>query len=395
MNNTATQPNLLELAKQGNAQAIATLMNRQLQPKGITVKAALKDGCLQIMLESAQVPNQQALVEFIRKGITSLGAESIKSVKIYGRKTGGEFPSWSQEIELGTQAALTSSKTEVVTFHTNAPLAQPVVQTSALTKDNRTRLTDNKTAQKTPKNFKIKALLAVAGLVVLGSVGLISWLRFTQEQSLAKAQTLVASAEKASGASDLDSLKTAQKQLKEAANEIEKNNNIPGLSSSKARSELATIRTRLNALEPSLKMAENLERIRPEARAAVEKFAAINSRLDVGMNYRDYSSHVGELKVALDRFSQQPGATNLPIYETLKNAFKEYNFALEVWRYYIESDERNSFFPASSEYGSALIQNYQVTIENIVGQEYIYLNTALAAVWGRANNYVKESQGQI
>ncbi|MCT7967037.1 hypothetical protein NG799_11885 [Laspinema sp. D1] len=50
------QPNLLELAKQGDAKAIATLMNRKLQPKGITAKASMKNDCLQIMLESAQVP---------------------------------------------------------------------------------------------------------------------------------------------------------------------------------------------------------------------------------------------------------------------------------------------------------------------------------------------------
>lgn len=31
-----SQPNLLELAKQGDTKAIATLINRQLQPKGIT-----------------------------------------------------------------------------------------------------------------------------------------------------------------------------------------------------------------------------------------------------------------------------------------------------------------------------------------------------------------------
>lgn len=114
-----TQPNLLELAKQGNAKAIAALMNRQLQPKGITAKAALKDGCLQIMLESAQVPNQQALVAFIRKGITGLGAIAIETVKVYGRQTGEEFPGWSQEIDLGIQARLTSPLT-------NSPLSRPV-----------------------------------------------------------------------------------------------------------------------------------------------------------------------------------------------------------------------------------------------------------------------------
>jgi hypothetical protein len=101
---TQAQPNLLELAKQGNAKAIAALINRQLQPKGITAKAALKDGCLQIMLESAQVPNQQALVTFVRKGISSLEAAPLERVKVYGRQTGEEFPAWSQEFELGIKS---------------------------------------------------------------------------------------------------------------------------------------------------------------------------------------------------------------------------------------------------------------------------------------------------
>jgi len=71
------QPNLLKSDKQGNANAIATLMNCQLQPQGITAKAALKDSCLEIMLESTQVPTQQALVAFVHKGITSLEVTSI------------------------------------------------------------------------------------------------------------------------------------------------------------------------------------------------------------------------------------------------------------------------------------------------------------------------------
>jgi hypothetical protein len=104
-----TQPNLLELAKQGDAQAIASLMNRQLQPKGITVKVALKDACLQIMLESAQVPNQQALVAFIRKGITGLGAASIARVKIYGRQAGEDLTVWTEEFELVVQVNSTTS----------------------------------------------------------------------------------------------------------------------------------------------------------------------------------------------------------------------------------------------------------------------------------------------
>lgn len=95
-----TQQNLLQLAKEGNADAIASLMNRHLQPKGITAKAALKDKCLQIMLEATQVPNQRILVPFLQKGIAGLRCEIIKEVKVYGRKIGESFPDWNEEFSV-------------------------------------------------------------------------------------------------------------------------------------------------------------------------------------------------------------------------------------------------------------------------------------------------------
>ena len=95
-----TQLNLLEQASQGDAKAIATLMNRHLQPQGITAKVTFKDGYLQIILESEQVPEQQDLMAFIRQGITNLGAESIKKVKVYGRQADGDFIAWSENFQL-------------------------------------------------------------------------------------------------------------------------------------------------------------------------------------------------------------------------------------------------------------------------------------------------------
>lgn len=109
MNSTTNQPNLLELAKQGNAKAIAALINRQLQPKGITVKAALKDDCLQVTAESAQVPNQQAFVEFIRKGLTNISPKSIKRVEVHGKRINTEFPAWSVKFEIGTDGNRTNT----------------------------------------------------------------------------------------------------------------------------------------------------------------------------------------------------------------------------------------------------------------------------------------------
>ena len=97
---TDSKSNITSLAKQGNPKAIAALMNQSLQTKGITAKVALKDGCLQIMLESIQTPNQTSLVTFIKKGVTSLGILSVERVKVYGKQSGEEFPAWNQEFEL-------------------------------------------------------------------------------------------------------------------------------------------------------------------------------------------------------------------------------------------------------------------------------------------------------
>jgi hypothetical protein len=95
-----TQPNLLELAKQGNAKAIAALLNQSLQTVGITAKAAIKDDCLHLLLEASKPLNQQRTVEFVCKKINNLQLKTINSVKVYGRKIGEDIPAWQQVFEL-------------------------------------------------------------------------------------------------------------------------------------------------------------------------------------------------------------------------------------------------------------------------------------------------------
>ncbi|MEH2038356.1 type IV pilin-like G/H family protein [Nostoc sp.] len=100
-----TQSNLLELAKQGDAQAIASLMNRQLQLKGITVKTNLTSGCLMVIAESDKEPEQSFVVDFIRKGITELKAEVITRVVLHGRITGKKTPLWRESFEMHSNVA--------------------------------------------------------------------------------------------------------------------------------------------------------------------------------------------------------------------------------------------------------------------------------------------------
>jgi len=105
-----SQQNPLELAKQGDSNAIAALINRNLKPKGITAKVSRKDDCLRVMLESAKVPNQDSLVEFIRSGVLKLEVAGINTLQIFGREVGDDVPIWSQTINLKTPPASVSQQ---------------------------------------------------------------------------------------------------------------------------------------------------------------------------------------------------------------------------------------------------------------------------------------------
>lgn len=97
---TNQRTNLVDRAKRGDAQAIATIMNRHLQPKGITAKTTFNEGVLQVMLEAAELPNQQALTKFVRQGVTNLKSELIQTVQVCGKQVGEDFPGWNARFQL-------------------------------------------------------------------------------------------------------------------------------------------------------------------------------------------------------------------------------------------------------------------------------------------------------
>jgi hypothetical protein len=94
-----TQPHLLEQAKQGDPQAIESLMNKSLQPKGMTAHVERQGDHLEVLLEADRVPNRQALTAFVEKGIQNLGIETIASVTVSGQQTGAAT-AWSQKLYL-------------------------------------------------------------------------------------------------------------------------------------------------------------------------------------------------------------------------------------------------------------------------------------------------------
>jgi len=119
-----TSPNLLKLAKLGDAQAIAAMINRSLRDKHIIAKVNRKEDCLQVLLESAQVPSQKTMIPFIRQGLTKLGVETITTVQVYGRQAGQKSPAWNQSFEL--ESSPTQATDVTAENHTSSEVESPV-----------------------------------------------------------------------------------------------------------------------------------------------------------------------------------------------------------------------------------------------------------------------------
>jgi protease PrsW len=91
------QIDLLKLAQQGDPGAIARLLNRNLQPRGVTAKVLLRDQCLKILLSSARPLEQKAFAQLIQQYIDGWGTTNINSVKLYSQQIDEGIPAWAYE----------------------------------------------------------------------------------------------------------------------------------------------------------------------------------------------------------------------------------------------------------------------------------------------------------
>jgi hypothetical protein len=85
---------VLDRAKQGDAQAIATLINRSLALKGVTALVRSRANRLDIVLQGETVPVQSEFLPLIARGIQNLGIYS--PVHLYARRLGEDTAAWKQ-----------------------------------------------------------------------------------------------------------------------------------------------------------------------------------------------------------------------------------------------------------------------------------------------------------
>jgi len=92
------QPSLHELAKQGDAQSIATLMQLALDSKNIQVRAVFHYPCLHIVFEGKRAPDAEAMLSFVSQSMAKIGVERLLYLRVYGYEAGQPFPQWAERL---------------------------------------------------------------------------------------------------------------------------------------------------------------------------------------------------------------------------------------------------------------------------------------------------------
>jgi hypothetical protein len=102
---------LVEQAKQGDVNAIASLMNRLLKSQGMLANVERSGDRLEILIESdlrslddeMRIPKRPVLVGMIKKWFVTIEVQTVSSLKISWQQTGSEEPAWTEEIFLVQQ----------------------------------------------------------------------------------------------------------------------------------------------------------------------------------------------------------------------------------------------------------------------------------------------------
>lgn len=147
--------------------------------------------------------------------------------------------------------------------------------------------------------------------------------------------------------------------------------------------------------------------LRSSFEQVIDKFYDLNSRVESGINYQNYSNEVSNLKVAFDRLGRKPQAKNFEAYKHLGAALMNYKDAKELWQVCMEdSDCTNQILNISSSPSATyIVRKYGiVTIDKRPGatpdskkylRNHILLGEGLPKIWGVASGHITKAQEKI
>ncbi|MCA6543731.1 MAG: hypothetical protein IM576_10835, partial [Pseudanabaena sp. M074S1SP2A07QC] len=129
-----TQNPLVEQAKQGNVNAIASLMNRLLKSQAMLANVEREGDRLEILIESdlrslddeVRIPNRQVLVGMLKKWFITLEVKNVSTISVSWQQTGCDEPAWTEEIYLVEQEDLNINENGGITESRQRPKIPPL-----------------------------------------------------------------------------------------------------------------------------------------------------------------------------------------------------------------------------------------------------------------------------
>jgi len=146
--------------------------------------------------------------------------------------------------------------------------------------------------------------------------------------------------------------------------------------------------------------------LRSSFEEVIDKFYDLNSRVESGINYQNYTNEVSNLKVVFDRLGRKPQAKNFDTYKHLGAALMNYQDAKELWKICIEdSDCTHQIIDTSSPYANSLVNKYRiVTIDKRPGatpddrkylRNHILLGEGLPKIWSVASGHITKAKEKL
>lgn len=117
---------LLQLAYQGDGEAIATLMNRHLTRQNITSTVTWEGNRLHVLLEAVRIPDPEPLVSIIHRTILKLQVSTLKTLKVSCQKAGSQEVVWSHEQSITPNLAEDADLLQQAPDPPQRPVAAPI-----------------------------------------------------------------------------------------------------------------------------------------------------------------------------------------------------------------------------------------------------------------------------
>lgn len=125
MPDSTTAPNPWRLAYAGDPQAIAQILNRSLQTRGIEATVTCQAHRLRLTLRSSQPLNREKVVAWLQTGLAKLNPGQFQRIEVVAWRSHAPAPDWEQEVKVAAPVPVGDR------MH-SAPAAAPAVNLERL-----------------------------------------------------------------------------------------------------------------------------------------------------------------------------------------------------------------------------------------------------------------------